>query len=201
MNEAGPEAGDRAPGPNPASLAPASWDEAQSDFADILGVDRELPPAVLRRAMLDSNFAHRLLVSRRAPGFLNALIEDPANARFSPPDFPMPDVPAGEAASASNVELLGRAARSLAKWAAAGFTHADEATRSRRLAACQACPHAVREPQQFAYRLAGGGSRDTGVCGLCGCPVARKARMSTEACPAADPEQPGLTRWGEPMRS
>lgn len=201
MREAGLEGADRAPGLDPAPLAPASWAEAQARFGDILGVGRELPPAVLRRAMLDSNFAHRLLVSRRAPGFLNALIEDPANARFAPPDISLPDAAAVEAAPASNMELLGRAARSLAQWAAAGFTHADEATQSRRLAACGSCPHAREAPLRFAYLLAGGGSRDAGVCGLCGCPVARKARMSTETCPGEHPEKPGYTRWDEPIPS
>jgi hypothetical protein len=181
-------------------LALADWGEAQARFAEMLGVDRPLPPGVLRRAMVDSRFAHRLLVSRHAPGFLTALIDDPANERFAPPEEAPADVAEEEEAPASNLALLGRAARSLALWGKAGFTHADEATQAHRLAACAACPHARRAPETLAYRLAGGSGSDKGICGLCGCPVARKARMSTESCPGEHPEKAGHTRWDEPVR-
>jgi Zn ribbon nucleic-acid-binding protein len=36
------------------------------------------------------------------------------------------------------------------------------------------------------------------VCGLCGCAIARKARLASEQCPAPHQERPGFTRWGEP---
>ena len=189
-------------GAAPHSAAPpalSNWAEARERFADVLGVDWPLPESVLRRAMLDSNFAHRLLVSRHAPGFLAALIDDPANAKFAPPDALAPGG-AEEAAPASSLALLGRAAKSLAKWGAAGFTHADEATQEKRLSACGSCPHARQPPATLAYRMAGGG-KDRGVCGLCGCPIARKARMSTESCPGEHPEKPGYTRWDEPVRA
>lgn len=199
MHEIGSEAVEGgAPHYHSAPPALSDWDEAQARFGDILGVGRPLPAAVLRRAMFDSTFAHRLLVSRNAPGFLNALLDDPANAKYAPPDVPAPEAP-GEAPAASNLALLGRAARSLAKWGATGFTHADAETQSRRLEACGSCPHATQPPATLAYRLAGGG-KGQGVCGLCGCPLARKARMSTEACPGEHPDRPGYTRWGDPVR-
>ncbi|MBV9931265.1 MAG: hypothetical protein JO013_10010 [Alphaproteobacteria bacterium] len=175
----------------------SSWDEAQARFGDILGVGRPLPAAVLRRAMVDSTFAHRLLVSRNAPGFLNALLDDPANAKYAPPESP---AEVEEARDESGFALLGKAALSLARWGATGFTHADAETQERRLDACASCPNLRQPPSTLAYRLAGG-SGEKGVCGLCGCPVQRKARMSTEACPDRHPERPGYTRWGEPARS
>ena len=82
-------------------------------------------------------------------------------------------------------------AKSLAAWGATGFTHVDEAAFSRRVSACRSCPHAKQAPETLAYRLAGAGKADPSMCGLCGCPIQRKARMSTESCPGEHPDKPG----------
>lgn len=65
--------------------------------------------------------------------------------------------------------LIGRAARSLAVWAKAGFPVVDEATLAERLAACEACPLLVRRAGEP-------------VCGACGCFVTAKARLASERC-------------------
>lgn len=191
--------------------APQGWSEATEQFAAILGVDTALPEAVLRRAVVDSTFAHRLLVSRNAPRMLAALIADPANRRFdrratehadaSPPAQPDAESPAasGVPGQPSSLALLGKATTALARWAATGFTHADAATLERRLSACSACPNLQAAPDSLAYRATG--ARGAGVCGLCGCPVERKARMSTENCPGAHPDNPAMTRWGDPIKA
>jgi len=178
----------------------AGWAEARQRLAQILGVTRELPSAVLHRAMMDSVFAHRLLVSRNAPNFLDALINDPNNAKFA--QLAAEETREQEqAAPSSTLALLGRAAKSLAIWGATGFTHVDEAVFSRRVSACVSCPHLQKAPETLAYRLAGATKGDPGACGLCGCPVQRKARMSTEACPGHHPDKPGYTRWDEPRKA
>lgn len=179
----------------------AGWAEARQRFAQILGMTQELPAAVLHRAMMDSVFAHRLLVSRNAPNFLDALISDPNNAKFAPLPAEQSLPEEEQPASSSTLTLLGRAAKSLAIWGATGFTHVDEEVFSRRLNACLSCPHLREAPQTLAYRLAGTGKDEPGACGLCGCPVQRKARMSTEACPGQHPGKPGYTRWDEPRKA
>jgi hypothetical protein len=209
-------AAQHAPHPAPPA-APGNWHEAAGKFAEILGLDAALPEAVLRRAVVDSNFAHRLLVSRNAPRMLAALIADPANKRFGAPDerpeealqpalAPLappgaPELPLSNPASnpVSNLALFGKATSALARWATTGFTHVDAAALERRLSACAACPHAQAAPDSLAYRAAG--ARGAGVCGLCGCPIARKARMSSEACPGVHPDDTAMTRWGEPIKA
>jgi hypothetical protein len=183
----------------PAAAPPASWAEARARFAQILGVQGELPEAVLRRAMVDQTFAYRLMISRNAPKFLAALINDPGNARYEPP--PQPGVTSDDASpdGASSFALLGKAARSLARWGAAGFSHVSDDTFKRRLEACSACPHLTHPPDRLAYRLVGANRAERSACGKCGCLVHTKARMSTEACPVEHPERTGFTRWNEPV--
>ncbi|MEP5622836.1 MAG: hypothetical protein ABJP82_09685, partial [Hyphomicrobiales bacterium] len=178
------------------------WGEARERFAEILGVRSDLPDGVLQRAMVDTNFAHRLMVSRNAPGFLKALIGDPENTKYASQSKAMEavSVQEGNMSEFSSVALLGRAAKSLAKWGATGFTHTSEPDYAHRLETCQSCPHSTAIPDKLVYRMAGV-KRETNqrTCNLCGCPVQRKARMSTESCPGEHPDRPGFTRWGDLM--
>jgi hypothetical protein len=182
----------------------SSWAEARERFAQIIGFKKEIPETVLRRAMFDSSFAHRLLVSRNSAEFLEVLINDPRNAAYAAPPAPIDAQPAPEISAEpaengepSNLALLSTAAKSLALWGATGFTHVKQEVYARRIAACQACPNLTAPPDKLAYRLAGGGKADRSICRLCGCFVRNKARMSTEACPAEHPDKPGYTRWDE----
>lgn len=92
--------------------------------------------------------------------------------------------------------LIGRATRSLAVWAKAGFPVVDEATLAKRLAACEGCPLLVRNPdrralsednaslapQESAVRRAIYQVVGEPVCGACGCFVTAKARLASERC-------------------
>lgn len=75
--------------------------------------------------------------------------------------------------------MLARATKALTVWARAGFPVVDEATLKQRLDRCFSCPLLERAPAGLS-RLAGAGEP---VCGGCGCPVGRKARLATERCP------------------
>ncbi len=174
-----------------------SWDAARERFARILNTQLEIPDTVLRRAMVDSTFAHRLLVSRRNARFLEVLFNDPRNDRYVPVE---PET-APAARERSNLGLLTKVTRSLAAWGAAGFSHVEGAAYERRMAACAACPHFTASPRKLVYRLARAAAQEKAVCSLCGCISRNKARMSTESCPGAHPTRPGLTRWGEPKRN
>ena len=176
-------------GVSPAALVLDSESDAQARFADLLGQNSKLPAGVLHRALVDQRFAHQLLVSRNAPKLLDALINDPRNDRYAEEAAPSPSDPT------SKVKMLGKAAMALAKWGATGFTHTDEEEQKARLAACGACPHAKDSQDLSLARMFGG--KSTQSCGLCGCPIARKAMMSTETCPGEDPDNPGFNRWGK----
>src|SRR3954471_10697951 len=130
--------------------------EMRQRFGDLLGADANPSEAAFRAAVDDPVYARHLLGSRGASEVVKALLEAP------PPAAP----------EHSGVALVARASKAMARWAAAGFATVDAAALERRLAACSACVH-----------LRVGSER--GVCGLCGCPVARKAKLATESCPGA----------------
>lgn len=184
-------------------LLKATEDESLPQLCQRLGefleLDGPAPPAALMRAVHDPSFAADLVTSRGAPGFLQALFDDPRTTAFAPAAEP------AAAPAASNRQLVGRAAEALVRWGRAGFSTVDQRTLERREDACLACPN-LRDPQATVQRIVPGRASDrvgsrTGrkVCGLCGCNVSRKIRLPSEACPGEHPTQSGMTRWGEPI--
>jgi hypothetical protein len=171
-----------------------SLDELRARFARVLGRQDPVPLAAFLRATDDPAYCSYLLVSRDAPGFLEPLLQDPANARYEP----------AVASPQSNAALAGRAAKALVKWGRAGFSVADADTIARRESACLACPH-LGEPKAALQRVMPAKAvspepgRRTGnkVCTQCGCQVAKKIRVPTEQCPVDDPVRAGFSRWGE----
>jgi hypothetical protein len=65
-----------------------------------------------------------------------------------------------------------------------------------RLKACLSCPH-IRQTSAdgAAYKL----MKTKAACRLCGCDVEKKARITSEKCPGADPNAVGHNRWGQPI--
>ena len=172
------------------------WEELRAKFSKFLGLNKPVTTGVMRRAMVDSNFAHRLLISRNSQGFLEALMSDPKNRLYE-----LHEDAATEAPQRSNLKLVGSMTKSLLRWSKAGFTHVDEEIYQQRTSTCKACPHLVEAPNNLVYKIRLTRKEDTKVCNLCGCIAARKARLSTETCPGAHPTQPGINRWGEPLRA
>jgi len=181
-----------------------SWDELRLRFAKELGLDEPVPSATLRRALNDEDFAHRLLVSRNAPGFLRPLIDDPDNLKYADPSESLrAEVYASrpEPARRSNAELAKNAAAALLRWGKSGFTQVSPEVYATRTAACNACPHLTEAPNQLAYKVKLAREEDMRVCNLCGCVAARKARLPDERCPGAHPSEAGMNRWGEPLNA
>jgi hypothetical protein len=165
-----------------------SWQDVCARFGELINLEGPAPGPVVRRAFADERYAFYLLLTRDAPGLRRALLEDPRNDAYADTD----------ASQGSQLELVGRAAKALARWSTSGFTQVDEATFERRWAACQACPRLVEAPDRVVYKgmtiLAG----DRRVCSACGCVARAKARIPTEHCPVADPSDASRDRWGEP---
>jgi hypothetical protein len=174
-----------------------SVDELRARFAHVLGCDKPVPLAAFLRAADDPSYCSYLLTSRGVPGFLEPLLNDPANRKYLPA--------ATEGQRPSNGALAGRAAKAMIRWGKAGFSIADDETIARREAACLACPH-LSEPTAVLQKLLPSKpaedtlGRRTGekVCAECGCQVAKKMRLPSEHCPVEDATRPGFTRWGEP---
>ena len=175
-----------------------TWDELRARFGDALGLSEPVPEAALRRAMLDSNFAHRLLVSRNRPGFLAVLLSDPSNTRYEVPEElrtqETAPVPAREH---STIALARSAAKAMLSWGRAGFTQVTQETYERRINACHACPHLVEAPDRLVYKVRLNRQEDMRICNLCGCVASRKAWIPTEKCPGIDASNPALNLWGE----
>jgi hypothetical protein len=164
-------------------------------FGEILEVRGPVSKEVLFGALQDPTYARNLLVSRRSPGHLSYLLSHP----------PVVEIPEEDARMPSNGELMKNVASGLIKWARTGFSIVDETTLRKREDACLACPHLV-VPTRLLQRLLPSHKettktgRRTGdkVCDLCGCSVSRKMRLTSEFCPSKDPNQPAVTRWGQP---
>ena len=161
--------------------------EERRAFSQILGLDDLVSEEVMIAALTHKSYAQNLLVARRSAPHLTRLLQNP------PQPAQEKRIPA--------LELVSRAATSLARWSATGFSTVDEATYARRLEACRACPNLIAPPDRQAtlYRLAGAGQAERTVCAKCGCVVKNKARRSTDTCPAPAPDNPGLNFWGEPL--
>lgn len=165
--------------------APTALLEARDHLGELLGLEGPVSEQVAAAAAADQTYARNLLATRETPALLEHLLANPPEVREEP----------------STPVLAGRLAQAMVRWGRTGFTRVDEETHGRRLAACAACPHrieATRHPT--LHRWLADGERPM-VCGLCGCALARKARLGSERCPDEDPENPGFDRWGLPQDS
>jgi hypothetical protein len=170
----------------------ATIEEGCAELGEFLGLSGPVSSDVFYSAMQDATYARNLIISRSAPAFIKVLLDNPP-LRFIEPSRSAADRPA--------VELLAQAAKSLWAWSRSGLQKVSDETYRDRLAACGACPHHQAPPDRALYAIAAkvaGNGDDRGICGLCGCLTANKARMASEACPDADPARAGFTRWGEP---
>jgi hypothetical protein len=167
-----------------------SWDEMRGGLGDYLGLEGPVPSEVLNRAINDKLFAHNLMVCRNNRRYLDMLLRDPKNEAFRPPELVL---------DRGNMHLLGKAARAFVNWGKGGFAKVDEETFNQRFGACQVCPHLVEAPNRFLYKIKLSRDVDNRVCSACGCVAARKAKLPTERCPVADPNNLSVNRWGQPV--
>jgi hypothetical protein len=165
-----------------------SLEEACVGLAKLLGLDAPVPQQVAIAALYNPGYARNLLKSR-CPIKLARLLKNP------------PSLPESlNTTEIGSKELLKEASLAALRWARIRFTQADQETYNRRLRACQECENCVDAPAKALYTIAALGLEDSAkkVCKLCGCFVARKALAASESCPALDPFNSNLTRWGEP---
>lgn len=177
----------------------SSFEDARASLGAMLGLAGPAPTEVTRRALVDTKYAMYLMMTRDSPSLRDKLLHHPENRLYQETS---PEPAAAIAAPAGVAEVSAKAAGALAKWALAGFKTADSETAARRWQACEACENLVDPPPNLLYstiKLIAG--KDSKICAACGCVARKKVVLFTESCPVADPERPGLTRWGEPMPS
>ncbi len=180
----------------------SSLTEARAAFGDFLGLDAPVPrrraQPGLRRSVLSPHPAPRPQPAGDAskppgPAGQRRLRGRRAIARAEP----APSTPAAPIAF-SNGQLAAKAGKALFDWAKTGFAVLDQDAFEARFSACERCDRLSEPPENLAYALTRTKRSDPRVCGACGCTAARKARLASEQCPLTDPDNPALTRWGEP---
>ena len=157
------------------------------EFGKILGLDEPVSESVLNAALSDSSYAHNLLTSRRSPTFLRHLLDNPPTdgiAKIKPEEK-------------SDVQLLKQISVAMWNWSKTGFSTVDDAVFQKRRDACMQCPNLEDVPDKLLYKVISGNDSNQKICSLCGCAVAKKARLSSESCPDKHPNQSGLSRWEE----
>lgn len=168
-----------------ASLSALSFEQQCAELGRILMLDGPVSNIVMEAAIANPTYANNLLICRREPGLLQHLLSYPPKPKQE----------------LSVSELLSKGALALMGWARAGFTVVEDEVYRRRLEACQQCPE-LKTPagsKRLLYELVGVNGSEKAMCALCGCVVRRKARLTTESCPAPHPIMSGHTRWAEPM--
>lgn len=167
-----------------------NWDARREKVGELLGLTDAVPSAVLRRIIDDRKFAAYLVNSRHSPELLQMLFDAPQTRAYEEP---------ADVEHISDFDLVRKASTSFLEWARAGAPRIDPDVFERRFSACEGCEFLAESPNRLIYRVRLRRGSDTRVCSKCGCPAAAKARRPTERCPATDPANPALTRWGEPV--
>lgn len=163
-------------------FAPADLDYACRALAKKLGLDRPVAVSLFLRAANDTQFLERLLAHAHDRPRLEAFLATEDRAAAQPPA----------------AQLIGSALGAFWSWVGTGFGIVPGDTYHRRISACRACPFYAPRPQSAAYAIASVWADDPRVCSRCGCVMSAKARLPKQNCPSRDPENPAMSRWGEP---
>ena len=175
--------------------------ELRAHLGDVLGIGRPVSAAVAAAIVTHQGYARYLMAAQGNLPVLEHLMASPPPSGRSAVRFATVVPDTGAESTRSAAALLMDASRSLLRWAGTAFQPVDDDIYERRLAACARCEHFVEPPDRLVYTIVTAGDRMAKVCALCGCVTSRKARMPHESCPAIDPYDPALTRWGEPAAS
>lgn len=166
----------------------------------LLGLNDAVPENVLLAAIEFPAYGQKLLAKKNNPELLEQLLQNPPELlQYSS---------SGIKRSYSNNELMAKAAKALMKWGFSGFKKVGDDVLQRRETACLACPN-LTEPESNLQRYSAsatpidklGFRTGNKVCGVCGCVVKNKMKLSTETCPVVSPEDPSVNRWGEPFQA
>lgn len=182
-------------------LEAPSLEEAAKRLGDFLERGAPTPMDATARAIDDPLYARALHASRKMPGVVAQLLFAPDSISLSAsPDSDAPTAKPAEARSQpSAAQLIGKAAGATLKWGMSGLKQAEPWRISQRLAACAACEHQVPAPDTLLYRGAKVAvGPDAKICAQCHCLTNTKAALMMEKCPEQDPQDPSLSRWGEP---
>lgn len=149
-----------------------------SDLANELGVpEQELPTKVIEKAAIDPLFLHHLISCKSDSFMLTILFKECESITDS------------LSSQLSNSELLKGAISSTIKWLSSGARFVSTEEYEERINTCMECPNKSSPSTSPLYALL----NTRYICGLCGCDIERKAKLTTESCPDSDYSSGG--RW------
>ncbi len=104
----------------------------------------------------------------------------------------------------TNFQLVKKAGKAIIDWSGSGFASVSDEQLEKREAICLQCQY-LREPKIMLQQIVTsndmsdkpGNRLGNKVCGVCGCSVKKKIKMSTEICPISSTDNPGINLWGE----
>lgn len=169
-----------------------------SEAARLLGSYLELsgpaPEDATQRALDNPLYARALVTLRKMPELRDQVLQSAESLRVhgQPTE-------AAQSLAKKEKSVAAQAAGALLKWGMAGLEHAKPWQIETRLAACKTCSFLTDAPDDLIYRGAKVFvGKDAKICSSCRCLVNTKAALATEHCPERDPDDPNLSRWGEP---
>jgi len=168
---------------------------AAEELGRFLGLGEPANAAATARALADPKFARALAGTSKLPDLVQRLLHDPRNEAFLTVHADQSD------GVSQTLVLAGRAAGALASWTKDGLKRAGPDVIARRLDACGSCAFRAPAPDTMAFRAVRKVmGPDIEICSICSCVIRAKAAIPGETCPTQDPEDPGLSLWGEPWK-
>jgi hypothetical protein len=167
-----------------------------SKFGKLLGKEEPVDASVLIHAINEPGYGINLVTYKNTPDSLNKLLHDPANKQY--------ETTVEQTKSISNIELIKKAATSFILWSKIGFLVVSNEILEKREDACLRCPH-LTDPYKTLQKMIPSKKLTSNigerigkkVCGVCGCNLQNKLRLSSESCPQKNPEKENVTRWDE----
>lgn len=161
------------------------WQAAGKALRQLLAADVDLSPTVMELIFNEAVYQRRLELLIAEKKSIQPLIDDVQQHLDHGPNM---------------TTIAKNGVNAFWGWMKAGFGVVAPAQFQARLAACEKCPFYRATTKGVIYQLAAKVTGDSPVCGHCGCTILKKAKLVSSACPVEHPEQPGLTRWNEPVR-
>ena len=180
----------------------SSLEEKCKEFGEVLGLSYPVSEQVLIAALNNETYSHNLLMSRTSQGMLEYLVKNPPKVQNV-----VKKTWHETTTKKTNSELLLKATNSLLKWGKTGFSTVSKEVVKIREDACLACPNLSGANSSLQKLLPGqkndeiiGKRAANKFCGLCGCNVGKKIKLTSESCPGKHPEKEGYTRWNEAIK-
>ena len=171
----------------------------REELSELLGQKELVSVEVYHAALHHNTYLQNLITTKDTPAFLQHLLDNPPTVEVSEDGEGAKET---EVTKKSNLALMSKASKSLAKWSKAKFKTVDNSVYEARFEACMGCEHFQDPPSKVLYKITTATKKDKNdrkICGSCGCVISNKARLPHENCPLPHKEVEGMSRWMEPM--